>query len=162
MMVVSDTSCVSNLLTVGQADLLPRLFGEVIIPPAVAHELRRFHADLPDFLTVSAPSDTARLAQLSRELDAGEAEAICLARELKADRLLIDEKRGRAVALREGLAIIGVVGVLLTARQKGLIPSVTILLHRLECEAGFRLSPSVKAAALAAVGESPRTGTGTE
>ena len=64
------------------------------------------------------------LSRLLQEIDAGEAEAICVACELKADRLLIDEKLGRAVALREGLAIIGVVGVLVVAKQKELIPAI--------------------------------------
>jgi predicted nucleic acid-binding protein len=57
------------------------------------------------------------------------------------------------VALREGLAIIGVVGVLVAAKQKGLVPSIAGLLTRLEMEAGFRLSGAVKGAALRAVGE---------
>src|SRR5512139_365238 len=103
MLVVSDTSCVSNLLTVGQASLLPRLFGEVLIPPAVERELRRFHSDLPEFLKRVTPIDQARVSRLRQELDEGEAEAICLACQVRADRLLIDESVGRAVALREGL-----------------------------------------------------------
>ena len=57
MIVVSDTSCISNLLTVGEASLLPHLFGEVLIPPAVERELRRFHSDLPEFLKCRTPKD---------------------------------------------------------------------------------------------------------
>jgi len=157
MIVVSDTSCVSNLLTIGKADLLEKLFGEVIIPPAVERELRRFHSAIPAFLRTVVPTRNDLLARLSRELDSGEAEAICVACELKADRLLIDEKAGRSVALREGLAIIGIVGMLLAAKQKGLLSSLTDLLNRLETEAGFRLSQSVKAAALKAAGEAENT-----
>ena len=117
MIVVSDTSCISNLLTIGHAELLTRLFGEVIIPPAVDKELRRFHSVIPNFLKVVTPTQSSLLVRLSRELDTGEAEAICLASELRADRLLIDEKVGRRVAQREGLAVIGIVGVLVTAKQ---------------------------------------------
>lgn len=101
MIVVSDTSCISNLLTIGHAHLLNELFGEVIIPPAVEDELQRFHSDLPDFLRRVAPRDSALLSRLAVEVDIGEAEAICVARELHADRLLIDEKLGR-VARRIG------------------------------------------------------------
>lgn len=153
MIVVSDTSCISNLLSVGQASLLPRLFGEVLIPPAVEDELLRFHSCLPDFVKCEAPSDQARLSRLREELDLGEAEAICLACEVKADRLLIDETLGRAAALREGLAIIGVVGVLVAAKQSGFLSSIGPVLQQLENEAGFRLSQSLKADALRAVGE---------
>jgi hypothetical protein len=133
--------------------LLAQLFGEVIVPPAVETELRRFHPVLPDFLRRVSPQNSTLLSRLVRELDAGEAEAICVAIELKADRLLIDEKHGREVALREGVAIIGVVGVLVTAKQKGRLASVGPLLDRLENEAGFRLTPTVKLAALRAAGE---------
>ena len=157
MIVVSDTSCISNLLTVQHAHLLHLLFGEVIIPPAVEIELQRFHPDLPAFLKQASPQNTPLLSKLALELGAGEAEAICLACELKADRLLIDEKHGRKVALREGLAIIGIVGVLVTAKQKGFLLSIRALLDRLETEAGFRLSQAVRSSVLQAVGEATVT-----
>lgn len=153
MIVVSDTSAISNLLTIGQAHLLTEIFGNVLIPPAVEEELRRFHAILPQFLRVTSPQDATLLSRLCQELDKGEAQAICLARELKAARLLIDEKLGRDVALREGLSIIGLVGVLIAAKQKRLISSITPLLDRLEDEAGFYLASEIKTAALRAVGE---------
>jgi uncharacterized protein len=153
MIVVSDTSCISNLLTIRHAHLLVELFGTVVVPPAVEGELRRYHEELPSFLRYTTPRDVARLSRLARELDLGEAEAICLACELKADRLLIDEKRGRAVALREGLAIVGVVGILVAAKHRGLIQSINGLILRLEAEGGFRLSPAVRASALRSMGE---------
>jgi predicted nucleic acid-binding protein len=153
MIVVSDTSCISNLLTIGHGHFLNELFGEVIIPPAVGDELLRFHAVLPGFLKRVAPGDAALLSRLMVEIDIGEAEAICVARELHADRLLIDENHGRTVAVREGLAIIGIVGILVLAKEKSLVPSIRPLLFRLENEAGFRLSQTVKTAALKAVQE---------
>lgn len=153
MIVVSDTSCVSNLLSIGHVSLLPRLFGEVLIPPAVERELVRFHTHLPDFLKPVAPSDRDRVLRLRDELDEGEAEAICLACEMKAGRLLIDERVGRAVALREGLAIIGIVGVLVTGKRTGLFASIGPVLEQLENEAGFRLSQPLKLEALRSVGE---------
>jgi hypothetical protein len=79
MIVVSDTSCISNLLTIEHAHLLVALFGQVIIPPAVESELLRFHPVLPDFLKPVSPLNMAMVTRLGTELDAGEAEAICVA-----------------------------------------------------------------------------------
>lgn len=153
MIVVSDTSCISNLITVGKVILLEQLFSEVIIPPAVHAELVRHHPTLPAFLKLVVPRNSAMVRRLSQELDPGEAEAISLACELRADRLLIDEKDGRTVALREGVTIIGVVGVLVAAKNAGLLTSIGATLEDLDKQAGFRLSRQVRDAALRSVGE---------
>ncbi len=153
MIVVSDTSSISNLLSIGREELLPGLFGEVVIPPAVLRELLRFHVRVPDFVRCVAPVERGPVARLSEELDLGEAEAICLALELKADRLLIDEAPGRAAALREGIPIIGLVGVLVTAKRAGLLSAISPILQQLENDAGFYLSASLKENVLRAVGE---------
>jgi len=144
MIVVSDTFCISNLVTVGAADLLPALFHRVFIPPAVLAELKRFHTELPAFLVTQPPSDTARVARLRQEVDAGEAEAIALALELGADRLLVDETVGRAVARREGLTVIGVLSILLASKQSELIPAIRPLVDRLQHEAGFHIAPALR------------------
>jgi predicted nucleic acid-binding protein len=73
-------------------------------------------------------------------LDAGEANAIALALELQADDLLIDERLGRQEALRLGLSIIGILGILLVAKQKSLIPQVQPVMDALISQAGFRVS----------------------
>jgi predicted nucleic acid-binding protein len=108
---------------------------------------------LPTFLKLAIPTDTAKLSRLCQELDPGEAEAICLASELQADRLLIDESVGRRVALREGLSVIGLVGVLVLAKANGILAALGPVLQQLENDAGFRLAPSLKLDALRAVGE---------
>lgn len=153
MIVVSDTSPVTALLTVGEADLLPALFTEVVIPEAVREELLRSHRSLPQWLRITAVKDRLRVDDYCREVDPGEAEAIAMARELGADCLLMDERRGRRLAAREGVAVIGLVGVVLLAKRGGLTSSARALLVRLEAEAGIYLSPQVREAALASVGE---------
>lgn len=153
MIVVSDTSCVSNLLTVGSVELLPSIFGEVVVPPAVQIELRRFHSQLPSWLRTVVPRDTVQVRLLMVEVDAGEAEAIVLAKELGADRLLIDEASGRAVAQREGVAVMGVIGILLLARRQGRIDKVRPLLDDLRSKAGFWISDAVYEAAISQAGE---------
>ncbi len=153
MIVVSDTSPLTALLTVGQSDLLAKLFDEVVIPEAVRDELLRHHSRLPDWLRVARIQDSARVRQYSQSVDAGEAEAIELARELHADRLLIDERKGRKLAVQEGLSVIGLLGVVLLARRKGLVPSARTLLQRLDDEAGMYLTADIREAALKSVGE---------
>jgi predicted nucleic acid-binding protein len=116
--------------------MLPRLFGEVLIPPAVLREMLRLHDRVPDFVRYVAPAGIAELARLSQELDLGEAEAICLALELKADRLLIDEAPGCAAALREDIPIIGLVGVLVTAKRIGVLSAISPILQQHACCGG--------------------------
>ena len=153
MIVVSDTSPLTALLTVGEENLLPKLFTEVIIPEAVQVELLRNHARLPDWLRVAHVHNPARVDEYSKTVDAGEAEAIELAQELHADRLLIDERKGRKLAVQEGVAVIGLLGVVLLAKRKGLIPSARTLLQRLDKEAGMYLSSDISNQALKTVGE---------
>ncbi len=153
MIVVSDTSPLTALLTVGEEDLLPKLFTEVIIPDAVRIELLRSHARLPDWLRVATVQNSAQVGEYSKIVDAGEAEAIELAQELHADRLLIDERKGRKLAVQEGVAVIGLLGVVLLAKRKALIPSARDLLQRLDNEAGMYLSADICNQALKTVGE---------
>src|SRR5205809_6670839 len=111
MIVVSDTSPITALLTVGQAELLRKLFGEVVIPPAVKAELDRTHSALPKWLQVRQLRDQAQALAFERVVDRGEAEAIALAQELRANWLLIDERKGRRLAKEAGVRVLGLVGV---------------------------------------------------
>lgn len=153
MIVVSDTSPLTALLTVGEADLLPRLFGEVMIPSAVESELLRFHSMLPAWLRVQSPHDAGKVRLYLETVDRGEAEAIALAEEVKADHLLMDERKGRRLAQQQHLPVVGLLGVVLMARRQGLIPSARNLLLRLDQEAGVYLGAELREAALKTVGE---------
>lgn len=153
MIVVSDTSVITSQIQVGHAELLRELHGAVLIPQAVHRELLHTHAIIPTFLDVRDVANRAQVADLEAELDLGEAEAIVLAKEVNADLLLIDERLGRQVALREGLRIAGLMGLVVEAKQRRLIGSVRELVRRLETEAGFRVSNAVKAEAFRLAGE---------
>ncbi len=153
MIVVSDTSPITALPQIDEGRLLPELFGEVIVQVGVQTELLKFHETLPDWLEIRPVQDRERVAEFSGTLDLGESEAISLAMEISADRLLIDENKGRSVAQQEGNAIIGLVGVVILARKKALIPSAAELFARLEATAGMYLSTALKEQALKSVGE---------
>jgi uncharacterized protein len=153
MIVVSDTSPITALLTVGEARILTQLFGEVFIPEAVRDELLRNHCRLPEWLRVGTVKNSAEAARFAQLVDVGEAEAIELAKELGAHRLLMDERKGRRLAVQEGLAVIGLLGVVLLAKRRRLVSSARTLLQRLEEEAGMYLSPDLRNEALKTVGE---------
>ncbi len=90
---------------------------------------------------------------LSTELDAGEAEAIALARQEQADVVLLDEKEARRVARRLGMRVLRTVGLLIWARKQGLIPNLREALQVLQEQGGFRLSQEIYRAALREVSE---------
>jgi len=153
MIVVSDTSPITALLTVGEAEILPRLFGDVVIPSAVEAELVRSHPTLPTWLRVQPLQDAAKAGRYAQSVDRGEAEALALAEELHADHLLIDERKGRRLAQQHGVPVVGLLGVVLLAKRAQLIPSARALLNRLDQDAGIYLTDELKNSALKTVGE---------
>ncbi len=126
MLVVADSSPLIVLVNIGQVGLLPKLFTRAVIPSAVAAELRHasrpqavrdFIASRPAWLTEQSPATIEPIPALH----AGELAAISLARELKADLLLIDEVRGRRAAAERNIPITGTIGVLELAADRGLV-----------------------------------------
>jgi predicted nucleic acid-binding protein len=144
VIVVSDTSAITSLLQIGRIGLLASLYDEVVIPGAVERELRRTHKRLPDFIRTVPVVDPTLSGRFVGELDAGESEAIALMLEGRGDLLLMDERKGRRVAKRAGIQVIGLLGVLLDARQAGLLKSISEVVTELEQIAGFRISKELK------------------
>lgn len=160
MIVVSDTSPISNLAAVGQLGLLQQLYADIIVPTAVYQELLNSGATDPgvlavqtlDWIQTRSVTNLALLQTLQANLDVGEAEAIALAIELKADRLIIDERRGRNVAIQAGIRVIGLLGILQAAKQQGLIPRVQTVLDDLIAN-GFWVRNELYAEVLRLAGE---------
>ncbi len=145
MIVVSDTSPINNLAAIRQLHLLHQLYGIVIIPEAVYRELTdnsfpvagSTEVQTLDWIQTRTIRDHTLAEALSNELDLGEAEAIALAVEIQAERLLIDERRGRLVASRLNLRYTGILGILVEAKSQGFISQVKPLLNALIDQAGF-------------------------
>lgn len=145
MIVVSNTSPITNLAAVNQLNLLQQLYNSIIIPEAVYQELTNVGTIVPGstevqtlgWIQMQLVTDRSTVTSLQLELDDGEAEAIALATELKADLLLLDERRGYQIASRYGLKVKGVLGVLIAAKSRGLIPAVKPVLDDLIGIAGF-------------------------
>jgi predicted nucleic acid-binding protein len=128
VIVIADTTPVNYLILINEINILALLYGRVIIPMAVFEELRNSSAplavrtwmeQLPDWLEVRTPATSQYIGLV--KLDAGERDAILLAEELAADRLIIDELHGRREAERRGLHVIGTLGVLKDAAEAGLL-----------------------------------------
>ena len=159
MIVVSDTSCILNLARIGRIELLPELYQQVLIPSAVSAELASFDMSAAcdpaygTWLQVAAAGDQSLIARLRDELDFGEAEAIALAVERQATLLLMDEKHGREVAVRLGISVTGLIGVLADAKQARLIDSVKPVLDELITKARFWIGPNLYRDVLVELGE---------
>jgi len=148
MNIVSNTSPLINLAWINKLDLLHKLFGELVIPEAVWREVVVEGAGQPGADEVKAATwiktqdvtNKTLVQALRQELDAGEAEAIALALEIKAELLLMDERLGRETARHLGLHYTGLIGVLIEAKRKSIIDAIKPHLNMLRDIAGFRIS----------------------
>ena len=157
-MIVADSGPLIALGRIGRLEVLPLLFGGVVVPPAVHAEVVRppaagasVLADASWFTSTPLP-DASEISALLLSLDRGEAEAILLAEHLES-AILIDERRGRDLARLRGLRVTGTGGVLLAAKRAAHISEVLPLLRDLE-EAGVYIGEALKREALRRAGES--------
>ena len=161
MIVVSDTSTLINLAWIDRFSLLEQLYGSLLIPSAVWQEAVENGVGQPgsaeiksaDWIQIVKIQNIPLVVALQQDLDTGEAEAIALAVEQNADLLLIDERLGRIMASRFGLSYIGLIGVLITAKQKGLLTTLKTDLDKLRQVAGFYISDQLYHQVLADQGE---------
>lgn len=139
MIIVADTTPLSELAKVGRLELLRDIFGTVIIPQEVYNEVTVGNYPAARLVPVASwievqpvgSIEMVQAVQVQTDLDLGECAAIVLAQELKADQLLIDDLDARKLAKSIGLPLIGTVGVLLLAKENGLIFSVKDVMDEL-------------------------------
>lgn len=161
MIVVADTSVILNLALVGHENLLETIFHEVVVPPAVQSEFVRLadssgrFADLalPKWIRIQPPESIPPTIAGDADLDPGESQALALALEIHADGVLIDEAHGRFIAVELGLTPIGVLGILIRAKQKKLLPVLAPVIEDLLAKARFRASDDLIREALRLAGE---------
>ena len=118
---MSNSSPLIALAAIERLDLLPALFESVLIPPAVAHEIKRSIPVAPSWLRVETLGLPLPTVIQRRILADGEREAIALAIELRAESIILDDLPARRIAQVVGLNVIGTVGLLLGAKRVGLI-----------------------------------------
>ena len=154
MIVVSGTSPILNLAAVGKLHLLRDLYVEIVVPPAVQNELSRNAIQLePSWTRVLAAQNQNDVAALREQLDPGEAEAIVIAAELQAELPIVDEKRGRRIAIERGLEVTGLLGVLAEAKARGLIPLCQPVLDDMIRVAGFWIGDDLRSRYLRGLNE---------
>jgi len=148
------------LSLINRLDLLRDLFAVVAVPEAVHREILvggSENAGLSNYNKVQwikvLPISTRIDPLLVTSLDEGEAAVIALARELKADFTLIDERKARKIARTVyGLNVIGSAGILVEAKKRGLIENVGSALQDMR-DNGYWMGVSIVEAALKMAGE---------
>jgi len=158
MILVADCSALVALSVCGSLNLLEQLFASVVVPETVYLEATQSDKKQAQALKTFLHGKVRQVnletyVFLDAYADAGETEAMLLYKQLAADKLLIDDKRGRKVAKINQISTIGSLGVLLVAKEKGLIVEVAPLLQQIE-QSDIYLSPDLIATVLELAGES--------
>jgi len=133
--VITDTSCFVLLEKINALTILHQLFATVLTTPEIAKEYGR---PLPDWVIIQSANQSLK-EEFYQYVDQGEASAIALASEISCDYIILDDMAARKLAEKLGLPIKGTVGVLLSAKQKGIIPLFRPYLDLIQ-QTNFRLS----------------------
>jgi uncharacterized protein len=150
MIVISDTSCIGYLIIIDKLLLLKENFSEIIIPQIVHHEIlqlsSKYNLDKylnADWIKRRSIKNIQLQQQFLTTLDEGESEAIVLAKEIHADLLLIDERKGTSPACSLGIKTIELLGLLLLSKEKKIIPFVRPILDQLISRTTFRIDKTL-------------------
>jgi predicted nucleic acid-binding protein len=147
--IISDTSCFIILTNIGELDLLNKLYGEIITTGIIAEE---YGKPLPAWVTIVNPTEMDFNNMLKLTPDRGEASAIALALEIKDCVLIVDDYKARVIAVGLGIEIKGTIGVIVSAKLHGIIPSIKPVLEKIR-NTNFRLSEEIELIALQQAGE---------
>ena len=158
MKVVVNTTPIIALASIGQLELLQRLFGTIMIAEAVYQEIRAkqsygYDQIESEWIEVQAIQGQLYKQLLLSQLDSGEAETIILAKEVNADFVIIDENLGYRFASNVGLTAIRTLSILLRAKEKGYLSQLKPLLDEMMAK-GRWYSGSVYRSCLHQAGES--------
>lgn len=142
--IIADTSCFIVLSKIDEIQILKQLFGRVVTTPEVANE---FGEPLPSWVMVSQVNNNNLKKSLTMQLDLGEASTLALALENSNSLLILDDFKARQIAMRLGISITGTLGIIIQAKNLGIIDTVKPLLEKIQLT-NFRLSNTLIAQAL--------------
>jgi len=125
-MIIGDSSALVALATMDRLDLLEKIFDKIYVPQAVYDEVSISYkpqsVKLKEFLANKVEIVNLDISKMG--LGQGELEAIALYKSKEADFLLIDDRRAKNFAKLNGINVIGSLGVMMLAKDKGLIDSL--------------------------------------
>lgn len=130
-------------------DLLKKVYGSVFTTRDIANE---FGDSLPEWMEVLSVKDPFRQQLLELQIDKGESSAIALALEMPGSTVILDDFKARKIAIKLGIHVTGTLGVIIRAKQKGVLSSIQPFLEKLK-QTNFRLSPELELEALKMAGE---------
>lgn len=160
MIVVTNSTILIGLAKIGKLNILPKIFSKIYIPDEVYQEIvekgkRKSGSEKikkARWIELKTVRDRVHVNLLMASLEKGEAEVLCLAKELKADLLLADEEKVRKSAILAGFPVMGIVGLLLLAKDLRLIKEVRSYLYELQRKK-FRISERIVLEVLRKAGE---------
>lgn len=147
--VISDTSSLIILSNINELDILNKVYGKIMTTKEVALE---FGEKLPEWVEILTARDTHKQKLLEMQVDLGEASAIALAMEFDDSLIVLDDLKARKIADYLGLKVVGTIGVILKAKQLGLISAIKPLLAKITATS-FRISKELEQEALKLAGE---------
>jgi len=147
--IISDTSCLIILTKIGALDLLHQLYKRVTITKDI---LLEYGDNLPEWVKIQKVKDRYRQQLLEMHIDSGEASAIALALETPKNIVILDDYKARKVAELLGISVTGTIGVIIKAKNSGIVPSIKPYLEKIR-ETNFRISDELEQIALGEANE---------
>jgi predicted nucleic acid-binding protein len=147
--IISDTSCFIVLTNINEMNLLQKVYGNVITTEIIAAE---FGQPLPEWVKIRQVNDKNLQRVLEMQIDKGEASAIALAIETPYSTVIIDDQKARKIAERLGMNITGTIGVIIKAKERGIIPAIRPYIEKIRSTT-FHLSEEIELKALKMAGE---------
>lgn len=142
--IISDTSCLIILSKIGELDLLRKLYGNIVTTTDIASE---FGEDLPDWIEIKNVKDLHKQRLLEMQIDKGESSAIALALETEDSTVVLDDYKARKIANQLGINYTGTIGIIIKAKQSGIIFSIKPVLEKIK-QTNFRISAELEITAL--------------
>ncbi len=157
--VVVNSTPLIVLCKIGQLDILKKLYHEILIPTAVYREVTAVEDSA--CMQIKAAGEWIHVEQIQEDTDKkmykaklhdGEVEVMLLAQEKYADLVIIDDNAAKKTAKYLGLTVTGTLGILIKAKQKGIIKKLYPLLFEMK-QNGFYINPALEATVLELAGE---------